>query len=96
MNRLLIILILLTLSSCNMYKGIDVINIENGMTVKDVQNIVIIPMSKVSMSTDEDGKFIEVYIVQKRIVRGGIARQEKYQFVFKNNKLVEYEKVSEN
>jgi hypothetical protein len=48
------------------------------------------------MSTDEDGKFIEVYIVQKRIVRGGIARQEKYQFVFKNNKLVEYEKVSEN
>jgi chemotaxis signal transduction protein len=78
-----------------MYSNINVVGIENGMTVKDVQNIVEKPMSQVSMSTDEDGQSKEVYGVQKRIVRGGVARQEKYHFIFKNKKLVEYQKVSE-
>ena len=78
-----------------MYSSINVVGLESGMTLKDVQRIVEKPMTQVSMSTDDDGQPKEIYAVQKRIVRGGVARQEKYHFIFKNKKLVEYKKISE-
>ncbi len=49
-------------------------------------------MVKVAMSSDLEGDK-QVYQVQKRIVRGGIARQQRFNLFFVNGKLVKYEKI---
>lgn len=80
--------------SCNAYKDIPVHNLAVGMSVSEVQSIVKKPLVQVSMSSDSEGNK-KVYQVQKRIVRGGIARQQRYNLYFINEKLVKYEKDSE-
>ena len=59
-----------------------------------VQRIVKKQLVQVSMSSDEDG-VKQVFQVQKRIVRGGIARQQRYNLYFIDSKLIKYEKESE-
>ncbi|MCU4174829.1 outer membrane protein assembly factor BamE domain-containing protein [Carboxylicivirga sp. N1Y90] len=94
MKKVLIILTVLILASCNAYKDIPVTNLDVGMTIEQVQAIVKKPLVQVSMSQDEKGEK-KIFQVQKRIVRGGIARQQRYNLYFLNNKLVKYEKDSE-
>ena len=80
--------------SCNAYKNIPVENLAIGMSVSEVKAIVKKPLIQVSMSSDSEGNK-QVYQVQKRIVRGGIARQQRFDSFFINGKLVKYEKDSE-
>ena len=87
-------IICLILISCNAYKNIPVQTLTVGMSTETVQAIVKKPMVKVSFE-EKDGEMLEVYQVQKRIVRGGIARQERYTLFFRDGKLVKYEKDSE-
>ena len=53
--------------------------------------------SNLLLAASEWIEFIEkqVFQVQKRIVRGGIARQQRYNLYFIDEKLVKYEKDSE-
>ncbi len=94
MKKALILLTVLILTSCNAYKDISVDNLSLGMSTEQVQAIVKKTMVQVSMSLDEDSEK-QVFQVQKRIVRGGIARQQRYNLYFIDNKLVKYEKDSE-
>jgi len=94
MKKALILLTVLILTSCNAYKDIPVDNLSLGMSTEQVQAIVKKTMVQVSMSLDEDSEK-QVFQVQKRIVRGGIARQQRYNLYFIDNKLVKYEKDSE-
>lgn len=82
------------LLSCNAYKDIPVHKLELGMDKNQVQSIVKKKMVKVSASKTNDGNR-EIYQVQKRIVRGGIARQQRFNLIFLNGELIEYEKDSE-
>lgn len=90
-NYLVLVILIM---SCNAYKDIPVKNLAVGMSVSDVQSIVKKPLVQVSMSSDSEGTK-KVYQVQKRIVRGGIARQQRFNLYFINDKLVKYEKDSE-
>jgi len=94
MKKALILLTVLILTSCNAYKDIPVDNLSLGMSTEQVQAIVKKTMVQVSMSLDEDSEK-QVFQVQKRIVRGSIARQQRYNLYFIDNKLVKYEKDSE-
>tara|TARA_B110000908_G_C10148956_1_gene400422 strand:+ start:678 stop:974 length:297 start_codon:yes stop_codon:yes gene_type:complete len=94
MKNLLYLGIILILASCNAYKDIPVEELSIGMSTEQVQRIVIKELIQVSMSSDEDG-VKQVFQAQKRIVRGGIARQQRYNFYFIDSKLVKYEKDSE-
>jgi len=87
--------IIFLLCSCNAYNDIPVYQLTTGMSVSKVQSIVRQSMVKVSMSK-ENGIEKTVYQVQKRIVRGGIARQERYNLYFIDGELLKYEKESEN
>ena len=81
-------------TSCNAYKDIPVEELSIGMSTEQVQRIVKKQLVQVSMSSDEDG-VKQVFQVQKRIVRGGIARQQRYNLYFIDSKLIKYEKESE-
>ena len=81
-------------ASCNAYKDIPVEELSIGMSTEQVQRIVKKQLVQVSMSSDEDG-VKQVFQVQKRIVRGGIARQQRYNLYFIDSKLIKYEKESE-
>lgn len=95
MPKIIFSFFFLFLISCNAYKDIAVSELSDGMSVEEVQSIVKKKMIRVSMSSiDGDNK--EVYTVQKRIVRGGIARQQVYKIQFINGKMESYEKESEN
>ncbi len=65
------------------------------MTVEQVQVVVKKPLVQVSMSSDSEGEK-RVFQVQKRIVRGGIARQQRYNLYFINGRLLKFEKDSES
>jgi hypothetical protein len=95
MKKIILFVLPLILLACNAYKDIPVQNLTIGMSVSEVQAIVQKQMVQVSMSSDKEGEK-QVYQVQKRIVRGGIARQQRYNLFFLNGKLVKYEKDSEN
>lgn len=96
MKKIIVFLLpLILLLACNAYKDIPVQNLSIGMSVSEVQAIVEKKMGQVSMSSDTEGEK-QVYQVQKRIVRGGIARQQRYNLYFLNGRLVKYEKESEN
>lgn len=82
------------MSSCNAYKDIPVDTLTMGMTIEQVQSVVKKTMVQVSMSTDKNIEK-QVFQVQKRIVRGGIARQQRYNLYFIDKLLVKYEKDSE-
>ena len=92
MKKVLVILSIVILTACNAYKDIPVTSLSVGMMIEQVQEIVIKPLVQVSMSSDE---VKQVFQVQKRIVRGGIARQQRYNPYFIDKKLVKYEKDSE-
>ena len=77
--------------SCNAYKDIPVSSLRSGMNLEECQQIVKKPLIQTSMDKNKTS-----YSVQKRIVRGGIARQQRYSLFFENGKLVKYEKESEN
>ena len=94
MKKSILLLFTLIFFSCNAYKGVSVQDLTIGMSVSEVQAIVKKGMVQVSMSSDQEGSK-QVYQVQKRIVRGGIARQERFNLYFLNGKLVKYEKDSE-
>ena len=85
----------LIISSCNAYRDLNVSSLKNGMSKSVVADILNKKLMQVSLSTDSDGKIKEVFEVQKRIVRGGIARQQRFNLYFIDNKLVKYEKESE-
>jgi DNA-dependent RNA polymerase auxiliary subunit epsilon len=95
MKKIILFVLTIILLACNAYKDIPVQNLTIGMSVSEVQAIVEKQMVQVSMSSDNEGEK-QVYQVQKRIVRGGIARQQRYNLFFLNGKLVKYEKDSEN
>ena len=60
------------------------------------EDVVIVKRKLVQVSSSvENNTTKQVYQVQKRIVRGGIARQQRYNIFFVDNKLVKYEKDSE-
>ena len=90
----IIVLLLFFLVSCNAYKDIPVQELTVGMTVQQVQNIVKKELVQASLSI-ENGVEKKVYQVQNRIVRGGVARQQRYNIYFINNNMVKYEKESE-
>ena len=94
MKKVLIFLTVLILTACNTYRDIPVNSLSVGMTIEQVQQIVQKSLVQVSMSSDE-GVEKQVFQVQKRIVRGGIARQQRYNLFFIDKKLVKYEKESE-
>lgn len=94
MKKLILFVFASLFLSCNAYKDIPMQNIAVGMSVSEVQEVVKKQMVKVAMSSDLEGDK-EVYQVQKRIVRGGIARQQRFNIFFLNGKLVKYEKDSE-
>src|SRR5690606_24734232 len=94
MKKSLLILSIIILTSCNAYKDIPVENLSLGMTIEQVQNVVKKQLVQVSINSDSEGEK-RVFQVQKRIVRGGIARQQRYNLYFIDRKLVKYEKDSE-
>ena len=77
----------LIISSCNAYRDLNVSSLKNGMSKSVVADILNKKLMQVSLSTDSDGKIKEVFEVQKRIVRGGIARQQRFNLYFIDNKL---------
>jgi len=89
------LIITLFLVSCNAYKDIPVHELKIDMTVEQVQVVVKKPLVQVSMSSDSEGEK-RVFQVQKRIVRGGIARQQRYNLYFINGRLLKFEKDSES
>ena len=94
MKNPIVVILLFLLVSCNAYKDIPVQELSVGMTVQQVQNIVKKELVQASLST-ENGVEKKVYQVQKRIVRGGVARQQRYNIYFIDNKMIKYEKESE-
>tara|TARA_B100000795_G_C22752722_1_gene420129 strand:- start:1085 stop:1381 length:297 start_codon:yes stop_codon:yes gene_type:complete len=94
MKKTLILIVIIVMSSCNAYKDIPVDTLTMGMTIEQVQSVVKKTMVQVSMSTDKNIEK-QVFQVQKRIVRGGIARQQRYNLYFIDKLLVKYEKDSE-
>ena len=77
-----------------MYKDIPVNDLSKGMTIEETQDVVKKKMVLVSSSEDDEG-VKQVYQVQKRIVRGGIARQQRYNLFFIDGMLLKFEKESE-
>ncbi|CAI8283851.1 MAG: Uncharacterised protein [Flavobacteriaceae bacterium] len=94
MKKSLFIISILLITACNAYKDIPVGSLSLGMTIEQVQKIVKKRLVQVSISSDKDIEK-QVFQVQKRIVRGGIARQQRYNLYFIDEKLVKYEKDSE-
>ena len=94
MKNSIVVFLLFLLVSCNAYKDIPVQELSVGMTVQQVQTIVKKELVQASLST-ENGVEKKVYQVQKRIVRGGVARQQRYNIYFIDGKMVKYEKESE-
>ena len=64
------------------------------MSIETVQSIVKKQMTRISFDVVNNEK-IEVFEVQKRIVRGGIARQQRFNIFFVDGKMTKYEKDSE-
>lgn len=94
MKNSIVVILLFVLVSCNAYKDIPVQELSVGMTVQQVQTIVKKELVQASLSS-ESGVEKKVYQVQKRIVRGGVARQQRYNIYFIDGKMVKYEKESE-
>ncbi len=88
------LIVLALLSSCNAYKGLNVQPLSNGMSKQQVEDVIDRKLTLVS-STLESNVKKEVYQSQKRIVRGGIARQQRYNFYLIDGKLVKYELADE-
>jgi|LauGreDrversion4_2_1035121.scaffolds.fasta_scaffold422116_2 hypothetical protein len=88
------LVVLVLLSSCNAYKGINVQPLSNGMSKQQVEDVIDRKLTLVSSTLESDVKK-EVYQAQKRIVRGGIARQQRYNFYIIDGKLVRYELADE-
>ena len=83
------------ISACSAYKDINVGGLQLGMSQLEVQQLLDEPVVRISMNRDINGSMEETFQVQKRIVRGGIARQQRYNLFFVDNKLVKYDKDSE-
>ena len=94
MKNSIVFFLFLALVSCNAYKDIPVQDLSVGMPISQVENIVKKDLVQVAL-TNENGVEKKVFQVQKRIVRGGVARQQRYNLYFVDNKLVKYEKDSE-
>lgn len=90
-----LLFVLFFVLACNAYQGINTAALEVGMSKPAVQSIVNRQMEAVSAKTNEDGVLEEVFQVQKRIVRGGVARQQRYYIFFADNRLVKYELADE-
>jgi len=95
MKKYLILIVLAFTLACNAYKDINVSSLNIGMSKPNVENLLKRNLVLVSNSINADQKKQEVYQVQKRIVRGGIARQQRYNLFFVDNKLVRYELADE-
>jgi|TARA_B110000259_G_scaffold173181_1_gene206238 hypothetical protein len=94
LKKTTLIIIISILTACNAYKDLPVNALTLGMSIEQVKSIVKRKLVQVSSSV-ENNTTKQVYQVQKRIVRGGIARQQRYNIFFVDNKLVKYEKDSE-
>ena len=94
LKKTTLIIIISILTACNAYKDLPVNALTIGMSIEQVKSIVKRKLVQVSSSV-ENNTTKQVYQVQKRIVRGGIARQQRYNIFFVDNKLVKYEKDSE-
>jgi len=83
-----ILTILITgMISCNAYKSINTHELAIGMLKHEVMDIINRePVLEYSDITTE------VYRVQKRIVRGGVAKRQQYFLYFENDKLVKIDK----
>jgi len=90
MKKIFFTILIPFIISCNAYKDIAVSSLKSGMTLEECQQIVKKPLIQTSMDKNKTS-----YSVQKRIVRGGIARQQRYSLFFEDGKLVKYEKESE-
>jgi hypothetical protein len=64
------------------------------MSKQQVEDVIDRKLTLVSSTLESDVKK-EVYQAQKRIVRGGIARQQRYNFYIIDGKLVRYELADE-
>ncbi len=95
--RFLIVLLSSTilLMSCNAYKGINVQSLKAGMSIVEVEKNIGRRLTQVTSTIDDKTEKKEVYQAQKRIVRGGIARQQRYNFYFVSGKLTKYELADE-
>jgi hypothetical protein len=94
LKKTTLIIIISILTACNAYKDLPINALTLGMSIEQVKSIVKRKLVQVSSSV-ENNTTKQVYQVQKRIVRGGIARQQRYNIFFVDNKLVKYEKDSE-
>tara|TARA_B110000977_G_C10681373_1_gene339692 strand:+ start:93 stop:404 length:312 start_codon:yes stop_codon:yes gene_type:complete len=94
LKKTILIITISILTACNAYKDLPVNALTIGMSIEQVKSIVKRKLVQVSSSV-ENNTTKQVYQVQKRIVRGGIARQQRYNIFFVDNKLVKYEKDSE-
>jgi DNA-dependent RNA polymerase auxiliary subunit epsilon len=94
LKHIILIITISLLISCNAYKDLPVNNLTIGMSIEQVKSVVKRKLVQVSSSI-ENNTTKQVFQVQKRIVRGGIARQQRYNIFFIDNKLVKYEKDSE-
>ncbi len=90
------IVFVLMLASCSAYSDLNVKNLRSGMSQANVSETLGYSLVQTANSISVNGEHKEVFQVQKRIVRGGIARQQKYNLVFVENKLAEYYKDSDD
>ena len=94
-RKLVCFLIVAFLLACNAYKGISTQGLSNGMTKELVEGVIGRKLTVVSSALENGSSKKEVFQAQKRIVRGGIARQQRYNFYFVDGKLTKYELADE-
>ena len=94
-RKLLCFIIVAFLLACNAYKGISTQGLSNGMTKELVEKSIGRKLTVVSSALENGSSKKEVFQAQKRIVRGGIARQQRYNFYFVDGKLTKYELADE-
>ncbi len=95
MNSRVLIIVMLLMTSCNAYKGISVQGLSIGMSKEAVQKTIGRELTQISSSLESNKEKKEVFQAQKRIVRGGIAKQQRYNFYFVDGKLTKYELADE-
>jgi len=94
-RKLLCFIIVAFLLACNAYKGISTQGLSNGMTKELVEKSIGRKLTVVYSALENGSAKQEVFQAQKRIVRGGIARQQRYNFYFVDGKLTKYELADE-
>lgn len=81
-NFFIFSMLFVLLISCNAYQNVNTQDVSMGMSKKEVFGII-----NGEPVLEHSDSSVEIYSVQKRIVRAGIAEYPKYFFYFENNKL---------